>query len=192
MNHLAHLYLAERTGTSFAGNFLGDFVRGRLGGRFDPAIETGIRLHRRVDSYADSHPLLAEARDWFPPPYRRYAGILLDVYFDHLLIRHWRDFHDEPVDRFVQRATTRMRREWPAEAPFAGARLAGLPDALCAYARPRGVEQGLYRVHARLARPSPLREALPLLVARDAELDTVFRRFLPDLVAFGLDEISVR
>lgn len=188
MNYLAHLYLAERTGTSFAGNFLGDFVRGRLDGRFGPEIEAGIHLHRRVDSYSDSHALLEAARAWFEPPYRRYAGILLDIYFDHLLARRWRQFHDEPMARFARRAADTMRHEWPPDAPFTDERLARLPEVLSSYRRPEGVATALQRVDTRLSRPSPLPHALPLLVARDAALDRVFLEFFPELVRFSLAE----
>lgn len=185
MNYLAHLYLAERTGTSFTGNFLGDFVRGRLDGRFTPEIEAGIRLHRRIDSYSDSHPLLMRTRARFDPPYRRYAGILLDVYFDHLLARHWPEFHSEPMPRFARRAVRAMRDDWPGAAPFPVERLERLPELLCSYARPRGVETALRRVDARLSRPSPLPHALPVLIARDAALDRAFRDFFPELVALA-------
>lgn len=188
MNYLAHLYLAERTGTSFAGNFLGDFVHGRLGGRFAPEIETGIQLHRRIDSYSDSHPLLAETRAWFDPPYRRYAGILLDIYFDHLLARHWQEFHDEPVPRFANRAARLMHQDWPTTAPFPRERLTGLPRVLGSYTRLDGVATALERVDARLSRPSPLPHSLPLLTAHDDALDRVFQAFFPQLVHFSLTE----
>lgn len=188
MNYLAHLYLAERTGTSFAGNFLGDFVRGRLDGRFAPEIEAGIRLHRRIDSYSDSHPLLMEARARFHAPFRRYAGILLDVYFDHLLARHWHEFHDEPMPRFARRAARAMRDDWPQAAPFPRERLERLSEVLCSYARPQGVDTALRRVDARLSRSSPLPRALPVLTGQDAALDRVFGSFFPELVRFSLAE----
>lgn len=188
MNHLAHLYLAERSGTSFAGNFLGDFVRGRLAGQFDPEIESGIRMHRRIDSFSDAHALVAEARGWFSPPYRRYAGILLDVYFDHLLIRRWHEFHDEPVDHFILRAVATMRREWPQQAPFPAERLAGLADVLRSYRRLQGIDAALCRADARLARRSPLPDALPLLTARHEALDRTFAAFFPTVLEFSLAE----
>ena len=56
MNFLAHLWLAERTGTSLAGAVLGDVVRGADLSAYPPALALGIQLHRRVDATTDRHP----------------------------------------------------------------------------------------------------------------------------------------
>src|SRR5690242_14634083 len=62
MNHLAHLFLAAPTAESLIGNLAGDFVKGRIGDRFPPAIADGIAQHRRIDAFTDSHPSVAAFR----------------------------------------------------------------------------------------------------------------------------------
>ena len=89
VNLLVHLYLAERTGTSAAGQILGDMVKGRLDGRHGAAVERGIRLHRGIDRVSDDHEAHRAMRRRFPPPLRRYAGILVDIGFDYSLARAW-------------------------------------------------------------------------------------------------------
>ncbi|MDN5863131.1 MAG: ACP phosphodiesterase, partial [Salinisphaera sp.] len=113
MNYLAHLYLAQRTGTSAAGALLGDFVRGRLAGGLPADVETGIRLHRRVDTYTDSHPEVVAARRSFDPPLRRYAGILIDLYFDHILACRWPQWHPDPLPEFAADCAAKLRAAWP-------------------------------------------------------------------------------
>ena len=71
MNLLVHLYLAERTGTSAAGQILGDMVKGRLDGRHGAAVERGIRLHRGIDRVSDDHEAHRAMRRRFSPPLRR-------------------------------------------------------------------------------------------------------------------------
>ena len=88
MNYLAHLHLGGEQPEQLLGSLYGDFVKGRLEGRFSPQIEAAIRLHRRIDAFTDSHPLTERARARFPAERRRTAGILLDLFFDHGLARH--------------------------------------------------------------------------------------------------------
>ncbi|WP_413494841.1 ACP phosphodiesterase [Morganella psychrotolerans] len=91
MNFLAHLHLASLANSSLLGNLMADFVRGAPEDQYSAAVAQGIRLHRRVDTLTDSHPLVREARQLFRPELRRYAPITLDVVWDHFLSRHWSD-----------------------------------------------------------------------------------------------------
>ena len=95
MNHFAHLVLGQATVESTVGNLLGDFARGLDQQQLTPAIMAGLQNHRAVDRFTDNHPLVREMKPGFSPQRRRFAGIALDIYFDHLLIVHW--------DRFEQR-----------------------------------------------------------------------------------------
>lgn len=92
MNFLAHLHLAALAESSLLGNLMADFVRGSPEGAFRSDIVAGIRMHRRVDSLTDKHPLVLEARKLFRPEYRRVAPITLDIIWDHFLSRHWGKF----------------------------------------------------------------------------------------------------
>jgi acyl carrier protein phosphodiesterase len=188
MNYLAHLYLADRTGTSFAGSLMGDVVRGPLEGRYPPAIEQGIRLHRRVDSFTDAHPVVRAAKARLQPPYRRYAGILLDVYFDHCLARQWPRHHARPLEDFAQTAYRRLLREGLRLAhPGFLLRLSYLRsrNLLLSYREPAGVEQALQGLSTRLSRANPLASGLQALTPLHEELEQDFAGFFPELVRFA-------
>ncbi|WP_338803699.1 ACP phosphodiesterase [Xenorhabdus griffiniae] len=92
MNFLAHLHLAALAESSLLGNLMADFVRGSPEGAFRSDIVAGIRMHRRVDSLTDKHPIVLEARQLFRSEYRRVAPITLDIIWDHFLSRHWGKF----------------------------------------------------------------------------------------------------
>lgn len=98
MNYIAHLHIANITDTSFVGNFLGDFVKGQDLSEVATHLHQGIRLHRKVDVYTDTHQQLAELRKQFPPQARRMAGVVLDVYFDHLLLVNWHQHSELDFD----------------------------------------------------------------------------------------------
>lgn len=86
LNYFAHLHIAEQANSSLTGNLLGDFVKGSNLSHLPVELENGIRLHRKVDSFTDSHPLCIEFKSQ-NQTIRRYAGIGLDILFDHLLIK---------------------------------------------------------------------------------------------------------
>jgi len=185
MNYLAHLYLAERSGTSPVGNLLGDFIKGHPEGRFTSETVVGIRLHRRVDTVTDMHPAVRAARGLLPRPYRRYAGILLDVWFDHILARQWPRWYPMPLPEFARASAARISAAWPrAGAPFPADRLSDLPELLCSYRAPAGIVRALARIGTRLRHAPRLNAALPALQRQDAVLVQAFDTLLPELIGF--------
>ena len=88
MNYLAHIHLAHLSQTSLVGNFLGDFVKGSELSHLPRDIQHGIKLHRKIDSFTDHHPNIIDLRQRFPANLRRMSGVILDIFFDYLLIKH--------------------------------------------------------------------------------------------------------
>lgn len=161
MNYLAHLWLTEQAGLPLAGAILGDLVHGRLDGRFAPALERSIRLHRRVDAVTDSHPLVATQRAAFGPGARRYAGIVLDLVHDHALILDWARYSGEDLKLFARRAATAVAAE---KEGFRVARTSPPPAwrfrrLLLSYGEEAGIDRAIRRVASRLKKPEALLEA---------------------------------
>ena len=92
MNYLAHLFLARPTADSHFGNLLGDFRRGVDVNSYSSAVLLGLRNLYDVDKFTDSHDSVREAKTLFDKSRRRFAPVALDIYFDHLLIKHWDKF----------------------------------------------------------------------------------------------------
>jgi len=100
MNYLAHLYLAQPNADSHFGNLLGDFGGKTHAQHLPLAVMQGLENHYLVDRFTDSHLAVKQAKGYFSPQRRRFAGIALDVLFDHFLIRHWSYFHEIPLSQF--------------------------------------------------------------------------------------------
>ena len=100
MNFLAHFHLAWPDDGLVVGGLEGDYLKGPLRGTLPTHIEAGVRLHRAIDAYTDSHPIIQELRREFPEQLRRYAGILIDLSFDHYLSQHWARFSALSLQRF--------------------------------------------------------------------------------------------
>lgn len=184
MNYLAHVYLADVVGASLTGNLMGDFVHGPLKGEFPRRIEHGLRLHRRVDSITDTHAATRISRQRFQPPFRRYAGILLDLFFDHCLARHWSDYHPEPLQHFTRRVYAALRQdEAVLVEPLRSTheRMREI-DLLASYEKLSGLERALKHLHRRLSRANPLAQGLQPLKAHYGSLEADFHEFMPQLV----------
>ncbi len=187
MNHLAHLWLAGPEPDVVIGAVLADFVRGAPDPAWSPALAAGVRLHRRIDAWTDQHPAVIRARAWFEPPFRRYAGILLDIWFDHLLAQDFERLTGEAPRVFMDRCYA-VLKAGDASLPTAyhvfAARLAR-HDGLAIYAEREALDGVFQRLSGRLQRANPVGAALPVLEALERPLARAFDEFWPELAAFA-------
>jgi acyl carrier protein phosphodiesterase len=187
MNLLAHALLASPDAELMLGSLIGDFVRGRIDPALPSKVRAGIALHRSIDAYTDSHADVAAARALFVPPYRRYAGILLDVWFDHLLARQWLRYGEDALDAF----SDRVRDLLAVNADLVPERMRGFVayieahDLPAAYRHTAMIGDVLHGMSRRLTRANPVGEALPVLVALHAPLQACFDALFPALRHFA-------
>jgi acyl carrier protein phosphodiesterase len=187
MNYLAHLYLAERSVEGLLGSLLGDFVKGPLDDKYPEAIRRGIVLHRSIDSFTDAHPLHLESRNRIGRARRRYAGIIVDVTYDHFLCRYWSDYSDETLESFVARVYE-ILHEHRDDLPGRLRRIAPhmiADDWLSSYGDLANVGRALDGISRRITRRNPLVGAVTEIEVNYPGLDDDFRRFFPDLEAYA-------
>src|SRR5262245_32979021 len=110
MNFLAHLYLSDGSDEGLLGGLMGDFVKGPLDDRYPPAVMRGIAQHRRIDTFTDAHPVVLRSKARVSAERRRFAGIMVDMFYDHFLARDWARFADEPLDTFSGRVYDLLAR----------------------------------------------------------------------------------
>ncbi|GLP96936.1 ACP phosphodiesterase [Paraferrimonas sedimenticola] len=94
MNYLAHLALSQSSVESRVGNLLGDFCKGVDTKALPVGIQAGLANHRLVDRLTDQHPQVKYLKTLISPQRRRFAGVILDLCFDHFLIAHWHEFYE--------------------------------------------------------------------------------------------------
>ena len=188
MNYLAHAWLARHSDDAILGALLGDFVFGQAALADWPApVRLEIVCHRRIDRYTDAHPAVTTARALFDPAgLRRYAGIVLDVQFDHLLACDWNRWDAVPLEAFTTRVY-RVLREHTAELP---PRLRAIAprmqahDWLGSYRERGNVDHAVRKIATRLSRHGEhLVACLPVLREHEAAVCAAFETFFPDLVA---------
>ena len=104
MNFLAHIYLSGNNKLMMIGNFIGDSVKGKEHEQLHPMVRKGVMLHRNIDDFTDRDPVNAEIRKLLHPVAGKYAGVYLDMFYDHFLAANWDDFSPEvPLRNFCIR-----------------------------------------------------------------------------------------
>ena len=191
MNFLAHFHLAWPDEGLVAGGLEGDYVKGLLRGQMPESLERGVKLHRAIDAYTDAHPLILQLRRELPPGLRRYAGILIDLSFDHYLSLHWSRFSSLPLadfNREVYRILAVNEMNLSDGARSMVARLVE-HDVLNLYQDWETIPATAARIGQRFKRHNPFlnleRELSP---AKDA-LEQTFLDFYPQLESFCRDSI---
>lgn len=102
MNYLAHLYLSDDNDWIRLGNMMGDFVKGRLKGKYPPLIEKGIQQHRSVDRFASENAHFRASCERLDPTMKYIRPILVDIFYDHFLAKNWDMLHPSPLTEFTQ------------------------------------------------------------------------------------------
>lgn len=95
MNYLAHAYLSFNKPDILVGNMISDYIKGKKQFDYPLPVQKGIRLHRAIDHFTDTHPATHELKSFFRPQYRLYAGAFADVVYDHFLATDVHEFKTE-------------------------------------------------------------------------------------------------
>lgn len=184
MNYLAHLSLSPRSTYAVVGNLMGDFRKYMHDTPVPHEVLLGIENHCRVDRYTDSHAVVRGLKPVFSSRRRRFAGIILDVVFDHFLSRHWHRFHDEDrldyigyVYGCLQRGTDVMPPRMQRAVHYMIAE-----DWLGSYADLDGIAICLDRMARRIRFDNMLSGAVEEVQENYRELEAGFLEFFPQLI----------
>ena len=191
MNYLAHACLSFGKPAYLVGNFLGDFVKNRDLAYLTPEIVAGVRLHRSIDTFTDQHPLILEANKLLYPLHRKYAGVLMDIFCDHLLAKAWNDFCQKPMRSYINEAYTAYQDyEFLMQNPVRQRMQAMVADDwLWHYGDIQGIEKTLYYLARRVSRPTWLEGAVDTLQREEQSINDMFASFFPDLILHAQETI---
>lgn len=101
MNFLAHIYLSGESDEIKIGNFIGDYVKGRNYEKYPELVRKGIVLHRKIDRFTDIHPVVNQSKMHLKKRFRRYSGVIVDIFYDHFLASEWGMFSRHPLPQYV-------------------------------------------------------------------------------------------
>ncbi|WP_375444440.1 ACP phosphodiesterase [uncultured Fibrella sp.] len=188
MNILAHAWLSGRNDDYLIGNFIGDFIKGDPTAprhSLQPLEVDGIRIHRAIDAFTDAHSEVQAVRTLLYPRCHKYAGVAVDVFFDHFLATQFKEVTGDNLDEFVgyvyQLLRTRADRLPPRAARMAHYMME--QDWLRHYKTTAGIDRALLGLSRRTQFPSGLDTAVEDLVIHYDTINLHFLRFWPQLMA---------
>jgi acyl carrier protein phosphodiesterase len=183
MNWLAHLLLSEPTPAFRVGNLLPDILPSRDLKSLGREFQRGIQRHRQIDAFTDSHRIVRRSILLLGPAYRRFGGILTDIFYDHFLACDWDRYSEATLDEFsaaIYSSFESLREDLP---PAASDRLQQIKAAnlLCSYRDIDGIRGALERIGCRLRKPVALGESVAKLELHYEALHADFTEFFAEL-----------
>jgi acyl carrier protein phosphodiesterase len=186
VNFLAHTYLSGCNEEIIVGNFMGDYVKGKNYNSYPDLVRKGILIHRDIDTYTDMHPITRRGKLRIVSKYHKYAGIIIDIFYDHFLASMWDDFSSLPLQDFVSRTYDLLKRNYKV-----------LPEAIkrwfptflennwmMAYQTVDGIELVLERMAANTSLPNHAGYAVEVLSDRYSSFKSDFLEFFPSIIQF--------
>jgi len=192
MNYLAHLVLSGNDKELRIGNFIADSVRGKNLSRFPERIAQGITVHRHIDSFTDTHPIVSESKDLIRPQYGLWSSVIVDLYYDHFLAANWSDYHKVGLEEYTigfyqdlqdywDILPPRIQRFYPIMVEY---------NWIYSYRTVEGMSKILYQMNKRTKGKSNMDKAGNELREHYDVLEEQFRRFFKELQDYSKNLIQ--
>jgi acyl carrier protein phosphodiesterase len=191
MNFLAHIYLSGDNDLIKIGNFMADGIRGKHFESYPTDVQKGIILHRAIDTFTDAHPIFRQSTKKLHENYHHYAGVIVDVFYDHFLAKNWTKYSDEKLDLFVERFYQSLHNN----PDILSERTKGMMpymiehNWLVSYQTVEGINRILTQMDHRTKNESKMRFATNELSEFYSEFETEFSEFFKELILFSNDKI---
>lgn len=186
MNFLAHTYLSGCNEQIIVGNFMGDYVKGKNYVHLPELVRKGILIHRDIDTFTDTHSITRRSRLRLVERYHKYAGVIVDIFYDHFLASTWMDYCSVPLREYVDRTYDLLKRNYKT-----------LPQGIkvwfptflennwmLAYQKVEGIELVLDRMSANTSLPDHTSFAIERLRGEYEAFSKDFRDFFPQIIDF--------
>lgn len=186
MNYLAHLFLAGTHPEMILGNFIADHVKGSDVLNYSENTRKGISMHRAIDTFTDQHPVVKQSISRLRTDFRKYSGVIVDMYYDHYLSAHWDEYSPVDIHTFTKARYSTLNT-FQSILPLRSARLLFFMEKqnwLLSYGNFEGLQQALNGMARRTTFESNMELAVVNLKAGYPEFRNEFRQFFPDLQAF--------
>lgn len=192
MNFLAHIYLSGKDEELIIGNFIADSVKGNKYLDYPEGIQKGIVLHRAIDYYTDTHPIVKQSTSRLFETYGHYNGVIVDILYDHFLAANWKRYSNVPLDEFVARFYDLLQDNLEILPKNVQQFLPYMisDNWLLSYATIKGIGKILHQMNERTKRVSKMNTAVIELEDHYEEFETEFTQFFEELELFAKTKIK--
>ena len=192
MNFLAHIYLSGDNDLIKIGNFMADGIRGKQFENYPLEIQKGIVLHRGIDTFTDAHPIFRQSTKRLHQNYHHYAGVIVDVLYDHFLAKNWKNYSDEKLTDFVDRFYQSLvqNKQLLSDRTVTIMPIMFKENWLAAYESIDGIQHILTQMDRRTKNQSNMRVAVQDLTEFYTEFENEFTTFFKELIVFSNDKMK--
>ncbi|RXG32457.1 Acyl carrier protein phosphodiesterase [Leeuwenhoekiella marinoflava DSM 3653] len=81
---------------------MADGIKGKQYKTYLPQLQKGILLHRSIDSFTDSHPIVKQSTKRLHSKYSHYSGVIVDILYDHFLAKNWKNYATTPLSSYIE------------------------------------------------------------------------------------------
>jgi acyl carrier protein phosphodiesterase len=188
LNFLAHIYLSGDNDDIKIGNFLGDFVKGRLNkltnAQYSEGVIKGMALHREIDFFTDNHPIVRQSIDRLQPKYHKFSGIVIDMFYDHVLAKNFHQYSAISLGDYAQNFYELLEKR-KAEIPEPMERMVKSMVSrnwFLGYKSYEGIEWALTGISKRLSFESGIENATEELRTDYDLYEAEFQLFFPEII----------
>lgn len=193
MNFLAHIYLSFGDPEITIGNFIADSIRGNKFKHLPLRVQKGIKLHRQIDTYTDSHPIPKISSKRLHVNYSHYSRVIVDIFYDHFLAKNWSLYSDVPLDIFVNNFYDLLEDNYPL-LPDGVKRMMPYMIAdnwIYNYSKMEGIARVLNGMNRRTQNRSKMNFAIVDLEENYAEFEMEFTQFFEELIIFSQQKFKL-
>jgi len=191
MNFLSHIFLSGNSEGLIIGNFIADSVKGTDYKLYSEEIQKGIILHRKIDTFTDAHNIVEQSKQRLRAKYRKYATVIVDIYYDHFLAANFRDYSPVELDVFTEKVYSIIRNNHAVlpEKSVQFTKYMMQHNILFNYSKLEGIEKVLYGMSRRARFVSNMELAIVDLKEHYPLFENEFKSFFPELQEYVRKEI---
>ncbi|WP_395047122.1 ACP phosphodiesterase [Flavobacterium sp.] len=192
MNYLAHIFLSGNNDFIKIGNFMADGIRGNDYLKFPEEVKNGIILHRHIDTFTDAHPIYRKSKHRLHEKYGHYAGVIMDILYDHFLAKNWSNYSDEKLEDYVANFYKSLEDNYDILTEKIQNLIPYMTERnwLASYATISGIEMILFQMDYRTKHRANMQEAVVELQEFYLEFEEEFTLFFEELRAFCLQQMK--
>jgi acyl carrier protein phosphodiesterase len=192
MNYLAHAYLSFNKPDILAGNMISDYIKGKKQFDYPLPVQKGIKLHRAIDNFTDTHAATQELKSFFRPQYRLYSGAFADVVYDHFLANDTNEFNSETDLKTFATNTYQMLESYTELFPLPFQKMFPYMkeyDWLYNYRHTWGIEKSFGGVVRRSAYLTESDIAFDIFNTHYKAMQACYNAFFPDLKKYSFSKL---
>ncbi len=189
MNHLAHLFLSQRDPSLMVGNFIADHIKTTKLSSFSEGVQDGILMHRAIDHFTDTHPIVRKSKERLFPKYSHYSAVLVDMFYDHILAKNWSTYSPISLKSFSESAY-RVLKSRTTEMPERSVLILDYmsrQDWLTSYGTIEGMGKALNGISRRATFKSKMEEAIVDLERDFSMYEEIGRASCRERVLFAMN-----